>query len=181
MLMEISIVVLHRINAIHATASRATKHKAFFWLAVCFAIPTVHAQNPDTVYTQRVLAIQQQIESGDLDGARAAITSAEKQYPADGGLENLLGVVEVQQGHLGAARQEFLSAWGHGARLVGAYLNLTRIDMQTAATDAAVRSEALRMSEKIVQLDSANDEAHYQLATIFAWEKNYVRSVAELD
>src|ERR1700744_607008 len=133
MLMEISIVVLHRINAIHATASRATRHKAFSLLAVCFAIPTVHAQNPDTIYTQRVLAIQQQIESGDLDGARAAIASAAKQYPADGGLDNLLGVVEVQQGHSSAARQAFLAAVRHDPRLVGAYLNLSRIDMQTAA------------------------------------------------
>jgi len=128
-----------------------------------------------------VLAIQKQIESGDLDGARAAIVSAAKQYPADGGLENLLGVVEIQQGHLSAARQAFLAAVRHDPQLTGAYLNLSRVDMQTAAKDAAARAEALRMSEKVVQMDGANDEARYQIATIDAWGKNYARSLAELE
>jgi Flp pilus assembly protein TadD len=53
--------------------------------------------------------------------------------------------------------------------------------MQTAAQDAAARVEALRMSEKVVQMDVANDEAHYQIATILAWEKGYARSLAELE
>ena len=50
-------------------------------------------------YQRTLLAIQQQIEAGNLDQARAAIDAASKAYPADGGLENLLGVVEIQQGH----------------------------------------------------------------------------------
>jgi Flp pilus assembly protein TadD len=144
-------------------------------------VSAADAQKRGAAYTQSVLAIQQQIESGDLDGARAAIASAAKQYPADGGLENLLGVVEIQQGHLSAARQAFLAAVRHDPQLAGAYLNLSRIDMQTAAQDTAARAEALRMSEKVVQMDGANDEAHYQIATIYAWEKNYVRSLAELE
>jgi tetratricopeptide (TPR) repeat protein len=129
-----------------------------------------------------MLAIQQQIKSGDLDGARAAIASAAKQYPDDGGIENLLGVVEVQQGHMTDARLAFLEAVHHDPKLVGAYLNLSRLDMQTtAARDPAIRAEALRMSEKVVQMDAANDEARYQIATILAWDKNYTRSLAELE
>jgi Flp pilus assembly protein TadD len=146
-----------------------------------FALSSAAAQNSGDAYLQSVLAIQQQIDTGDLDGARSAIALAEKRYPDNGGLENLLGVVEVQQGHLSAARQAFSAAVRHDPRLVGAYLNLSRLDMQTAAHDAATRVEALRMSEKVVQMDVANDEAHYQIATILAWEKSYARSLAELE
>ena len=146
-----------------------------------FALSSAAAQKSGDAYLQRVLAIQQQIHAGDFDGARSAIALAEKQYPDNGGLENLLGVVEVQQGHLGAARQAFSTAVRHDPRLVGAYLNLSRLDMQTAAQDRAARLEALRMSEKVVQMDVANDDAHYQIATILAWEKSYARSLAELE
>jgi hypothetical protein len=40
-------------------------------------------------------------------------------------------------------------------------LNLSRIRMQSAATDQVARAEALRLSLKVLQLDPANDEAHY--------------------
>ncbi len=139
------------------------------------------AQDRAGAYRQSVLAIQQQIESGDLAGARSALGDAMKRYPADGGLENLLGVIEIQQGHASAARQAFLSAVRHDPQLVGAYLNLSRVDMQTAASDAKARDEALQMSGKVLQLDASNDEARYQIATIFAWQKNYARSLAELN
>ena len=138
------------------------------------------AQGGQAAYRARVLTIQQQIESGSLDAARASIAVALKQYPRDGGLENLLGVVEVQQGHTAEARQAFSAAVHHDPTLLGAYLNLSRIDMQSAATDATVRSEALRLSEHVVQLDPANDEAHYQLATLLAWQKDYRRSLEQL-
>lgn len=147
---------------------------------LCFGISAAGAQNHGDAYTRSMLAIQQQIESGDLDGARTAIASATEQYPADGGLENLLGVIEAQQGHQSAARQAFLAAVRHDPQLAGAYLNLSRIDMQTARVDAVTRAEALRMSEKVLQRDPANDEAHYQIATIYVWEKKYVESLAEL-
>jgi Flp pilus assembly protein TadD len=150
-------------------------------LAVADLALSAAAQQSEDAYRQRVLAIQQQIDAGDLDGARSAIALAEKQYPGDGGLENLLGVVEAQQGHLDAARQAFSAAMRHNPQLVGAYLNLSRLDMQTAAHDATARAEALRMSEKAVQMDASNDEAHYQIATILAWEKSFARSLAELE
>lgn len=146
-----------------------------------FALSAVAAQQSGDAYRQSVLAIQQQIDAGDFDGASSAIALAEKQYPDNGGLENLLGVVEAQQGHLSAARQAFSAAVRHDPRLVGAYLNLSRVDMQIAEHDAAARAEALRMSEKVVQVDVANDEAHYQIATILAWEKSFARSLAELE
>lgn len=163
------------------TAWRGVWRSVLLLAVIGFAPSDAVAQESGNAYQQSVLAIQQQIDAGDLDGARSAIALAEKQYPDNGGLENLLGVVEVQQGHLGAARQAFSAAVRHDPRLVGAYSNLSRLDMQTAAHDADTRAEALRMSEKVVQIDTANDEAHYQIATILAWEKSFARSLTELE
>ena len=53
-----------------------------------------------------MLSIQQQIEADNFDQARAMISAAARKYPSDGGLDNLLGVVEVKQGHVDKARQD---------------------------------------------------------------------------
>jgi tetratricopeptide (TPR) repeat protein len=131
-------------------------------------------------YRQSLLAIQQQIEAGNLDDARTMIAAASRTYPHDGGLENLLGVVDVQQDHTEEASKDFSAAILHNPRLESAYLNLSRLRMQTAATDTVARAEALRLSLRALQLDPASDEAHYQAATIYAWNKNTQLSLAQL-
>lgn len=130
---------------------------------------------------QAILAIQQQIQDGNLDAARASIATAMKSYPADGGIENLLGVVEIQQGHADAARSAFNTAIRLTPRLVAAYLNLCRLDMASAETDKAAREEALRVIVKALALDPTNDEAHYDAATIYAWNGEPRLSLAQLN
>ena len=144
--------------------------------ALLLAHPVV-GQQKSTGYREILLRIQQQIETGNLDTARGQITEALKTHPADGGLENLLGVVEIQLGHQDAARQAFRAAIRHDPRLTGAYLNLARIDMETAATDRAARAEALRLTEKALAVEPNNDEANYHMATILAWDQDYQRSL----
>jgi len=150
-----------------------------FFLAI-IAAQHFQAQENSPAHRETLFHIQQQIESGNLDAAKVRITEALKTYPADGGLENLLGVVEIQQGHEDAARQAFNAAIRHAPRLIGAYLNLSRMDMESAATDRAARSEALRLIERVLAAEPANEEANYQIATILAWEQNYQRSLDHL-
>jgi tetratricopeptide (TPR) repeat protein len=92
----------------------------------------------------------------------------------------LLGVVEIQQGHTEEASKEFSAAILDNPRLVGAYLNLSRIKIQAAATDQAARVEALQLSLKVLQFEPANDEANYQAASVLFWNKDYARSLAHL-
>ena len=135
----------------------------------------------DSLYQQTVFEIQKEIEAGNLDDARRLIAAAEAKYPHDGGLENLLGVIEIQQGHSAEAAQDFSKAIRHNPRLVSAYMNLARIEMQTAATDPKVRSDALSRSLKVTQLDPHNDEAYYQLASLYLWDKQYQLSLNQLE
>ncbi len=139
------------------------------------------SQTAAEAYRQTILSIQQQIEAGNFDSARAMIAAAAGKYPSDGGLDNLLGVVEIQQGHVDKARQAFSTAIKHSPRLAGASMNLSRIDMQSASDDLSRRAEARRLSEKVLQLDPSNDEAKYQLATIYAWDHGYRRSLDYLE
>src|SRR6202011_156935 len=64
-------------------------------------------------YRALVLEIQQHMEQNALERARSLIASAQAKFPANGGLENLLGVIEVQQRHRARAIQEFSAAILH--------------------------------------------------------------------
>lgn len=149
--------------------------------AVCMLLEAgATAQNTSANYRQVIVAIQQQIEAGNFDRARAIISAAGDRYPRDGGLANLMGVIEIEQGSNKEAREHFSAAIKYDPQLSSAYLNLSRLDMLAAATDSAMRSEALALSEKAAQLDPRNDEANYQIALIFAWEEKYRVSLSAL-
>jgi tetratricopeptide (TPR) repeat protein len=140
-------------------------------------VPMGHGQAVGASYRQTVLAIQKHIEENDLDGALTLIAKASKSFPSDGGLENLLGVVQIQQGHVDPAKQAFSAAIRHSPRLVSAYLNLGRIDMQTAARDRDAQAEALRVYDKALQMEPANSEANYNSAVLLMWAQYYQRSL----
>ena len=131
-------------------------------------------------YRQLVLEIQQHIERNDLQGARSLIGDAQAVFPANGGLENLLGVIEVQQGHSDRAIQEFSAAILHEPSLASAYLNLGRIYMQTAESDKTARASALRAYDRLLRMEPNNAEANYQAAMLLMWDHNYERSLQHL-
>ena len=133
-----------------------------------------------STYKQTILAIQEKIQSGHLQEARAIVDKSAATWPHDGGIENLLGVIEIEQGNTAAASKAFSDAITHSPRLASAYLNLSRIKMETASVNQADRREALRLSLKAIELEPANDEAHYQSATILSWDKNYRSSLGHL-
>ena len=135
---------------------------------------------PSGEYRQLVLAIQQHIEQNDLEGARSLIAGARTKFPANGGLENLLGVIEIQEGHSDRAIQQFSAAIVHDPSLAGAYLNLGRIYMQKAESDKTARASALRVYEKLLHAEPGNAEANYQAAMLLMWDQNYQRSLEHL-
>ena len=147
-------------------------------LAVGSLSTAVLAQRPVTVaYQQTVLEIQQNIQNGDLNRASDLLARAFKTYPGDGGLDNLSGVIEIQEGHPGKARRAFADAIRHSPKLVSAYLNLARLDMQTGEKDSALQRETLQLYEKVLTIDPHNPEAKYQLPTLLMWMGRYQASL----
>lgn len=133
-----------------------------------------------SAYQQVVLSIQRQINSGDLSAARAALTSAFLRYPNDGGLENLLGVVEIQQGHTVAAQRAFADAIEESPNLTGAYLNLGRILMASAARDSGARQKAAHLYQEVLRRDPENEEANFEYAIVLMWNGAYRTSLDHL-
>jgi tetratricopeptide (TPR) repeat protein len=131
-------------------------------------------------YRALVLEIQQHIEQNDLDGARSLIAGAQAKFPANGGLENLLGVIEAQQGHTDRAIQEFSAAISHDPTLDGAYLNLGRIYMQTAEKDKTARMSAQHTYDRLLRRKPNDAEANYQTAVLLMWDHDYERSLEHL-
>lgn len=142
--------------------------------------PASRAQQPATSYRQTVLAIQQEIQANRSDDARALLTAAFRQYPSDGGLENLLGILEIQQGHAGAAKRAFSDAILHSPKLTSAYLNLARIDMQSADADSGDRAHALHLYDKVLGMEPDNAEANYEEAVILMEDRKFEASLQRL-
>lgn len=143
---------------------------------VAFSPAFVPAQASDR-YQQTVVAIQQQIEANDLVAAGGSLATAMKEFPANGGLENLLGIVEVQQGQPELARQDFAKAIEHSPRLVSAYLNLARLDVEASEKDATQSTAALRLYRSVLRIEPNNPEAHYQAATLLMRSGEYQSSL----
>ena len=135
------------------------------------------AEPPANPYLESVLAIQQRIQAGDLEGARSLLNDAAKRYPANGGLENLLGIVEIRENHSEQAKKDFSDAIRHDAKLVSAYLNLARLQIESSADDKEKQAEALHTYESVLRLDPGNPEANYQAANILMWIGKYQSSL----
>ncbi len=154
-----------------------------FWMLCSLGVPLLLApaaasQRPATVPEATVLEIQRKIADGDLQGATADLTATMQRFPSNGGLENLLGVVEAQQGQTQQAKQSFERALGHDPHLESAYLNLGRLLLTTANTTAS-RHEALQLYRRLERVDPANAEAHFQIANVLLADGQYASSLAE--
>jgi tetratricopeptide (TPR) repeat protein len=147
-------------------------------------IPFASAQQNNAAYQDALLVIQQHIESGDLSGANTLLDQAARQYPSDGGVENLRGVLEAQQGNTAAAERYFSQAIRHSPTLVSAYLNLGRAYMLQAANNPEMQAKALSTYQSALVISPANAEANYQAAVLLMLSRKFQSSldhVARLD
>ena len=147
-----------------------------FWCCTSWGVAN-SGQIKEGEREQKILRIQQLIQEQNLAEAQRELTKAAKQYPADEGFENLLGIVEAQQGHYAAAEKGFRRAIASGPKFTGAYLNLGRLYQEHVADDPATRPKALEVYRRVLEYDPANAEAHYQSAAIFLQQLEYQKSL----
>jgi len=147
-------------------------------IAVCLEPLAVTQPHTASDYRNTVLAIQDSIEKGDIGEARRMVDRALASYPSDGGLENLRGIVEIQQGDTEGARRDFRGAIRHSPRLTSAYLNLARIELGVG--DQPSRERALVLYRQVLTYDPANAEANYQVAILLMRQRHFERSLDQL-
>lgn len=125
----------------------------------------------------RILQIQQLIEQHRLSEARAFIQDSKRQFPNDGGFDNLLGVIEAQQGNYASAEGSFRRAIEREPKLTAAYLNLGRLYQQNPAPDTHAVDGALEVYRSVLQYEPHNNEANYQSAALLLRKGSYRESV----
>src|SRR5947208_15147387 len=134
-------------------------------------------QNRASEREQRILQIQQLIQEHDLEKAHVELAEAAKQYPADERFDNLLGIVEAQQGDYIAAEKSFRRAIARAPRFTGAHLNLGRLYQENIAADPQARRKALDVYRRVLDYDAVNAEANYQSAALFFQQGQYPESL----
>jgi tetratricopeptide (TPR) repeat protein len=129
---------------------------------------------------QQVLQIQQLLAQGDRAQARKLLSEAAKQFPADAGFDNLLGIIEAQEGDYQAAEKSFKRAVTREPRFTGAYLNLGRLYQEHSAADTEALPKALNVYQQVLQYDPNHAEANYQSATLLMRKGAYQASLDHL-
>jgi len=137
-------------------------------------------QNQASGRAQIILRIQQLIQEHDLPEARRQLLEAAKQYPSDEGFDNLLGIVEAQQGNYSAAEKSFSQAVAKAPKFTGAYLNLGRLYQENAAADQQALRKALDVYRRVLGYEPMNQEANYQSAALLLLQGEYKKSLDHL-
>jgi len=137
-------------------------------------------QNPPTQREHEIIQIQQLIEEHDLERARLQISEAARRHPADEGFDNLLGIVEAQQGNYFAAEASFRKAISKAPRFTGAYLNLGRLYQENVADDPQALRKAVDVYSRVLVYDAANAEANYQSAVLLLRQGKYQESLNDI-
>jgi tetratricopeptide (TPR) repeat protein len=152
-------------------------------LLILCPIPRGHVfsqQSREKEREQRILQIQQLFGQGDLAGARKLLDETVVQFPADAGLDNLLGIIEAQEGNYAAAERSFNRAITRERKFTGAYLNLGRLYQEHAADDPQALPKALEVYRQALQYEPDNAEANYQSAALLMRKGAYQASLDHL-
>ena len=158
-----------------------TAFVAFIWF-FCFLGATCASttSSSETARDHSILRIQQLIEKHDLIAARRLLNESMRKFPTDAGFDNLLGVIEAQEGNFVAAETSFKRAIQGNPKFTGAYLNLGRLYQENPAADPRALEKALNVYQLVLNYDAENSEANYQSAALFLQQRDYEKSLTRL-
>jgi tetratricopeptide (TPR) repeat protein len=135
---------------------------------------------PSSVKEQRILQIQELIQQGNPAEAKRVLIQAMKEFPADSGLDNLLGIIEAQGKNYKDAEKAFQRAVTRAPKFTGAYLNLGRLYQENSAADPQALPKALRAYQRVLQYQPDHHEANYQSAVLLQLRGDYRLSLDHL-
>ncbi len=145
---------------------------------VCGAIPL--AGSDSNARDQKIVQIQQLIQDHNLADAKRLLEEAAAQYPADAGIDNLLGILQAQEGNAAAAESSFRRAIRLSPKFTAAYLNLGRLYQESFQADPQTVNKALALYTSVLAYEPRNEEANYQSATLLLREAKYEESLGHV-
>ena len=145
-----------------------------------FCVGIVMGSDPASNLEKDILRIQELLTAGNLDAATAALDQDLRQYPNEGGLYNLRGIVQAQRGDLKRAEEDFQAAIRLSPRLEGSYLNLGRLyELQANGNNNGLAS-AVEIYRRGLRVDPSLEQVRLQLTKILLWQADFSGSLAVL-
>ncbi|MDQ6706660.1 MAG: tetratricopeptide repeat protein [Acidobacteriota bacterium] len=103
-----------------------------------------------------------------------------RQHPNEGGLYNLLGIVDAQEKRYPAAERNFVKAIELRPQLTASYLNLGRLYTRAGNQDSAATAKAVEIYQQLLKLKPDLPEARYELAALLQQTGAFRESLAEV-
>jgi tetratricopeptide (TPR) repeat protein len=149
---------------------------ALYGLALLSCQLAAFAAAPDAV----ILRVQAYIKEGDLTAAEQSLVKALKDFPSDGGLYNLYGIINADRQNLEDAEADFTRAVKLSPHLTGAYLNLARVCEMLSANDPDALNRARHALEQLVPLEPKDPAPLMELARIAEKQQDLKGALAYL-
>jgi tetratricopeptide (TPR) repeat protein len=127
-----------------------------------------------------ILRIQGYIKKGDLAAAEQSLAKALNDFPTDGGLYNLRGILNADRRNLKAAEADFTRAVELSPRIAGAYLNLARACEMLSANDPDALNRARHALEQVLPLEPKDPAPLMELGRIAEKQKDLKGALAYL-
>ena len=163
------------------TQTRSMNHSIVRCVSVLLLLaPGALTAPPDaSAEEERLVRVQQAIQSGDLRGARSELGELLANFPGDARIYNLLGVIDAQENSFSAAEMNFRRAIQLAPRFTGAYLNLGRLYQEHAGQKGEVE-KALQVYQKLLEFEPDHVEANYQAAWLHNRRGEFGASLARM-
>lgn len=119
-----------------------------------------------TAPLETLTGIQDRLACSDLAGARAQLDPVLRQYPADGRLHNLQGIIAGRLNDYASAEAEFRNAVRLSPGLSGGWLKLGRLYQTNLDRDPKAARKGMEVYRRILSAPPDLPEANYQLALV---------------
>lgn len=150
-------------------------------LIAVFLLAVSQVPLPGDPTDQTLLAIQDRISAGDLDGASRLLEAAIRTDQMNGGLFNLRGIIHAQRAETDAAAADFELSIRYSPALTAAYMNLGRILQMRIGTGGQDYPRAIAVYRKILGIQPDSAEARFQLARLLNQAGKPAEALAEID
>ncbi len=148
-----------------------------FWFALLI-VARLFAAGSDPGIVARVQTL---LASGDLARAESELQAELRRHPNDATTLNLLGVVTAQRGKYAAAEGYFRKALTLAPGSVSVLDNLGRLYQQFMTGQPDALRKGVEVYRKLVEMDPASNNFHFQLALLLAHNSDCAGSLKELD
>jgi tetratricopeptide (TPR) repeat protein len=147
---------------------------------VSLPCPSSGQQAPLDPASPIITKVQKLIQDGNFTAARRELLQGLRDFPNDGPLYGLMGVVEASVGNYASAEANFKKAITLIPRFAGTYLDLGRLYQENVTKDPQAARKGLETYEALLRIQPDNREALFQSAFLLEYLGRFRASLDRL-